>query len=86
MLGVIFSGAMNGRSRAYDDTTDGKVTWEFNAAANDMKTVPGRIVRGSVMNGAGPTIAAEWSTSAPAIKVRSGTPVSVLMAFSVDGQ
>ncbi len=55
MPGAVFAGAMNGRFRAYD-TASGKVIWQFDTAANDIKTVSGPVVRGGVMDGAGPTI------------------------------
>jgi polyvinyl alcohol dehydrogenase (cytochrome) len=81
----IFAGAMNGRFRAYD-TTDGKVIWQFNTASTDVKTASGRLARGGVMDGAGPTIADGMVYVSSGYQGRSGTPGSVLMAFSVDGR
>jgi polyvinyl alcohol dehydrogenase (cytochrome) len=85
MPGVVFAGAMNGHFRAYD-ATNGKIIWEFDTAASDIKTVSGHLARGGVLDGAGPTIADGMVYVSTGYQGRSGTPESVLMAFSVDGK
>lgn len=82
--GVVFAGAMNGRFRAYDAKT-GKVIWEYDTG-QEVATVSGRRARGSVMDGAGPTIADGTVYVSTGYQARSGTPGQVLMAFSVDGK
>jgi polyvinyl alcohol dehydrogenase (cytochrome) len=83
--GAIFAGAMNGRFRAYSTKT-GKVLWEYDTGGAEVTTVSGRPARGSVMDGAGPTIARGMVYVTSGYQGRSGTPGQVLMAFSLDGK
>ncbi len=84
MPGVVFGGSMDGRFRAFDTAT-GQTLWEFNTAAVPVKTVSGREAIGGVLDGAGPTIAGGMVYVNSGYQGRSGTPGTVLMAFSVDG-
>ena len=52
--GVVFSGTMDGRLRAYA-AQDGKVLWEFDTA-RDFPTVNGVKANGGSMSNAGPTV------------------------------
>lgn len=83
--GGVFAGAMNGRFRAYDPKS-GKVVWEYDTGGAEVPTVSGRPGRGSVMDGAGPTIANGMVYVSSGYQGRSGTPGQLLMAFSVDGK
>jgi len=83
--GVVFAGAMNGRFRAYE-TKAGKVIWEYDTGAEAVSTTSGRLARGSVLDGAGPTVADGVVYLSTGYQARSGTPGQVLMAFSVDGK
>jgi polyvinyl alcohol dehydrogenase (cytochrome) len=83
--GAVFAGAMNGRFRAYSAKT-GKVIWEYDTGGSEVTTVSGRPARGSVMDGAGPTIANGMVYVTSGYQGRSGTPGQVLMAFSIDGK
>ena len=85
MPGVVFGGSMDGRFRAFDTST-GRILWEFNTAAAQVKTVSGREAIGGVLDGAGPTIAGGMVYVNSGYQGRSGTPGTVLMAFSVDGR
>ncbi|MBB6093471.1 polyvinyl alcohol dehydrogenase (cytochrome) [Povalibacter uvarum] len=91
--GAVFAGSMDGHFRAFA-TSDGKVLWDFNTAAESYTTVAGKPADGGVMDGAGPTIAggmvyvhsgyAGRSTqNASDLRGREG---NVLIAFSVDGK
>ncbi len=85
MPGVVFGGSMDGRLRAFETAT-GRVLWEFDTASQPVPTLSGQSAIGGVLDGAGPTIAGGMVYVNSGYQGRSGTPGSVLMAFSVDGR
>jgi polyvinyl alcohol dehydrogenase (cytochrome) len=82
--GVVFSGAVDGRLRAYS-TADGKVIWEFDTA-QEFTGVNGITGKGGAMDGPGPTVAGGMLYVASGYGVWGGLPGNVLLAFSVDGK
>lgn len=80
--GVVFSGGIDGRLRAYS-TTDGKVLWEFDTAQEftNVNQVTGR---GGAIDGGG--IAVAGGMLFVGSGYWSGLPGNVLLAFSVDGK
>jgi polyvinyl alcohol dehydrogenase (cytochrome) len=79
--GVVFSGAMDGRIRAYDSGT-GAVLWEFDTG-HEFPAVNGALARGGAIDYGAQTIAYGM------LFVQSGSmrqPGNALLAFSVDGQ
>jgi len=85
MPGLVFAGSMDGRFRAFDAAT-GKVVWETNTADPEVATVSGRMAKGGVLDGAGPTIAGGIVYVNSGYQGRSGAPGNVLLAYSVDGK
>jgi polyvinyl alcohol dehydrogenase (cytochrome) len=85
MPGVVFAGSMDGRLRAFD-AADGHILWTFDTGGQPVPTVDGKTGQGGVLDGAGPTIAGGMVYVNSGYQGRSGTPGSVLMAFSVDGR
>lgn len=91
--GVVFAASMDGHFRAYS-ARDGKVIWEFNTAAKQLKTVAGKKAYGGVMDGAGPTIvngivyvhSGYAGRSTERANDLSGREGNLLIAFSVDGK
>ena len=87
--GVVFTGAQDGRLRAYS-TADGKVLWEFDAIAQTYDTVNGvKGQRGGSFDGPGPIVAGDTMYVMSGFAGASGVvnnPLNVLLAFSVDGQ
>lgn len=82
--GVVFSGGVDGRLRAYS-TTDGKVIWEFDTA-QEFESVNGAKGKGGAMDGPGPTISGGMLFVGSGYGVWGGQPGNVLLAFSVDGK
>ncbi len=82
--GVVFSGAVDGRLRAYS-TADGKVIWEFDTE-QEFTGVNGTKGKGGAMDGAGPTISGGMLFVGSGYGVWGGLPGNVLLAFSVDGK
>jgi polyvinyl alcohol dehydrogenase (cytochrome) len=82
--GVVFSGSVDGRLRAYS-TTDGRVLWEFDTA-QEFAGVNGVKGRGGAMDGAGPTISGGLLFVGSGYGIWGGLPGNVLLAFSVDGK
>jgi polyvinyl alcohol dehydrogenase (cytochrome) len=82
--GVVFSGAVDGRLRAYS-AADGKVIWEFDTA-QEYTGVNGVKGNGGAMDGPGPTISNGMLFVGSGYGVWGGLPGNVLLAFSVDGK
>ncbi|HEY6347315.1 MAG TPA: PQQ-binding-like beta-propeller repeat protein [Bryobacteraceae bacterium] len=82
--GVVFSGSVDGRLRAYS-TTDGKIVWEFDTI-RPYETVNGVSARGGSLDGAGPAVAAGMLFVNSGYPTAGGMPGNVLLAFSVDGR
>ena len=82
--GVVFSGAVDGRLRAYS-TGNGNVIWEFDTA-QEFTGVNGVKGKGGAMDGAGPTISNGMLFVGSGYGVWGGLPGNVLLAFSVDGK
>lgn len=87
--GVVFSGTMDGRLRAYQ-MTDGKVIWEYDTTAQRYDTVNGvKGQPGGSIDSTGAVIAGGmvYTMSGYDGSVRTGgNDVNVLLAFSVDGK
>ena len=84
MPGVVFSGSLDGRLRAYDSAS-GKVLWEFNTgvafdAENKIET------KGGSLDGGGPTIADGIVYVLSGYGRLGGHGGNALIAFSVDGK
>jgi polyvinyl alcohol dehydrogenase (cytochrome) len=82
--GVVFSGGVDGRLRAYS-TSDGKVIWEFDTA-QEFTAVNGVKGKGGAMDGSGPTISGGMLFVGSGYGIWGGLPGNVLLAFSVDGK
>jgi polyvinyl alcohol dehydrogenase (cytochrome) len=82
--GVVFSGAVDGRLRAYS-ASDGKVLWEFDTE-QEFTGVNGIKGKGGAMDGPGPTISNGMLFVGSGYGVWGGQPGNVLLAFSVDGK
>lgn len=80
--GVVFSGGVDGRLRAYS-TKDGKVIWEFDTA-REFACVNGAKGNGGAMDGGGPAISGGMLFVGSGYW--SGQPGNVLLAFSIDGR
>jgi polyvinyl alcohol dehydrogenase (cytochrome) len=83
--GVVFSGTMDGRLRAYA-TEDGKILWDFDTAQKAWETVNGTPARGGVIDGGAPTVANGILYVNSGYGRMPGQPGNVLLAFSVDGK
>jgi polyvinyl alcohol dehydrogenase (cytochrome) len=82
--GVVFSGSMDGRLRAYSSES-GRVLWDFDTV-RDFKTVNGARASGGSLNGPGPVIVGGMlfvNSGYARMGVMTG---NVLLAFSVDGK
>lgn len=77
--GVVFSGAIDGRLRAYD-ASDGRVLWEIDTA-RDFETVNGVSASGGSIDGPGPTVAGGMVFTGSGYGRWRGRPGNVLLAF-----
>ncbi len=82
--GVVFSGGVDGRLRAYS-TRDGTVLWDFDTA-REFAVVNGGSAKGGSMDGAGPAIAGGMLFVGSGYGIWGGLPGNVLLAFSLDGK
>jgi polyvinyl alcohol dehydrogenase (cytochrome) len=82
--GVVFSGSVDGRLRAYD-TKDGSVIWDFDTAI-PRETVNGGLTSGGALDGGGPTIANGVLYTNSGYGRIVGQPGNLLLAFTVDGK
>jgi polyvinyl alcohol dehydrogenase (cytochrome) len=82
--GVVFSGGVDGRLRAYS-TADGAVVWDFDTA-QEFIAVSGAKANGGAMDGSGPTVSGGMLFVSSGYGVWGGLPGNVLLAFSVDGK
>jgi polyvinyl alcohol dehydrogenase (cytochrome) len=79
--GVVFSGTMDGRLRAYG-TQDGKTLWEYDTA-REFQTVNGVKANGGSMSNAGPTLVDGMLFANSGYSHHGGIiPGNVLLAFS----
>ena len=83
--GVVFSGAIDGRLRAYS-TKDGRIIWDFDTAARTYETVNGVKATGGSLDVGGPTIAGGMLYVNSGYGVFFGRPGNVLLAFAVEGE
>jgi polyvinyl alcohol dehydrogenase (cytochrome) len=81
--GVVFSGTMDGRLRAFS-AEDGKTIWEYDTA-RDFDTVNGVKANGGSMSNAGPTVVDHMLFVNSGYSHHGGIiPGNVLLGFSVD--
>jgi len=79
--GVVFSGAWDGRMRAFS-TTDGRLLWDYNTV-QDYQTVNGVPAKGGSMGAPGPTVAGGMLFIGTGyIGVLGGMPGNALLAFA----
>jgi polyvinyl alcohol dehydrogenase (cytochrome) len=79
--GVVFSGAVDGKLRAYD-ATDGRVLWDVDTA-RDFDTVNGIAGSGGSIDGPGPTVAGGMVFTGSGYGRWRGRPGNVLLAFGL---
>jgi polyvinyl alcohol dehydrogenase (cytochrome) len=84
ILGVVFSGSVDGHLRGYS-TTDGTILWDFDSVGT-YKTVNEVPARGGSFDGPGPAIAGGMLFVNSGYARAGGMPGNVLLALSVDGQ
>lgn len=84
ILGVAFSGSVDGHMRAYS-TTNGSVLWDFDTVRT-YETVNGVPGRGGSLDGPGPAIGGGMVFINSGYHTAGGVPGNVLLAFSVDGR
>jgi polyvinyl alcohol dehydrogenase (cytochrome) len=84
MPGIVFSGSMDGRLRAYSSES-GRVLWEFDTV-REFKTVNGVRASGGSLNGPGPVIVGGMLFVNSGYARMGVLPGNVLLAFSVDGK
>lgn len=82
MPGAVFSGAVDGRLRAYASET-GKILWEFDTNKS-FDTVNGVMGLGGSLDGPGPVIAEGMVLVTSGYLRGGGDPGNVLLVFSVD--
>jgi polyvinyl alcohol dehydrogenase (cytochrome) len=81
--GVVFSGSVDGRLRAYS-TRDGKILWEYDTV-REYTTVNGVEAKGGSINNGGPAVAGGMLFTNSGYSHHSGIiPGNVLLAFSVE--
>ncbi len=85
MPGVVFSGASDGHLRAYA-TTDGKVVWDFDTAAQPYDAVNGKQAKGGTIDGGGAVIANGMLYVNSGYGRILGMAGNALLAYSVDGK
>lgn len=84
ILGVIFSGSVDGHFRAYSSAT-GETLWDFDTA-REYDTVNGPKAHGGAIDAGGPAIAGGIVYVYSGYSQWGGIPGNVLLAFSVDGK
>ncbi|HEX6570846.1 MAG TPA: PQQ-binding-like beta-propeller repeat protein [Steroidobacteraceae bacterium] len=84
MPGVVFAGHMDGRLRAYDDSS-GKVLWEYQTR-QEVPTVSGEKARGGSMGGGGPVVQDGMLLVNSGYNIYFHLPGNVLLAFTVEGK
>ncbi len=82
--GVVFSGAVNGRLRAYS-AANGKIIWDFDTN-RPFKTVNDVPANGGSIDGPGPVIAEGSVYTNSGYERDGGEAGNVLLAFSIDGK
>lgn len=82
--GVVFSGTVDGRLRAYS-TGDATIIWDYDTAV-PIATVNGGHTRGGALDGGGPTIANGILYTNSGYGRIVGQPGNLLLAFTVDGK
>ena len=80
--GVVLSGGVSGRLRAYA-TDDGRLLWEVDTARDDYATVNGVAGRGGAMDGPGPTAAGGMLYVTSGYGQWGGKPGNVVLAFGL---
>jgi polyvinyl alcohol dehydrogenase (cytochrome) len=81
--GVVFSGSVDGRMRAYS-TTDGKILWEYDTV-REFDAVNGVEAKGGSINNGGPAVAGRMMFTNSGYSHHSGIiPGNVLLAFSAE--
>jgi polyvinyl alcohol dehydrogenase (cytochrome) len=83
--GIVFSGASDGHLRAYA-TSDGKIVWDFDTAAQPYEGVNGKQAKGGTIDAGGATIANGILYINSGYGRIIGMPGNALLAFSVDGK
>lgn len=82
--GVVFSGSVDGRLRAYS-TQDGKILWDYDTAI-EYKAVNGVKAKGGSIDSAGPAVVGGMLFANSGYARMGGAAGNVLLAFSVDGK
>jgi polyvinyl alcohol dehydrogenase (cytochrome) len=83
MPGVVFAGSDDGHVRAYS-STDGRILWDFDTAAQPYDAVNGAVATGGTIRGAAQILAnGILYVNSGYIHPRAG---NALIAFSVDGK
>ncbi len=83
--GAIFSGTSDGHLRAYA-TSDGKIIWDFDTAAQPYNAVNGKQAKGGTIDAGGAVIANGMVYVNSGYGRILGMPGNALLAFSVDGK
>ena len=83
--GIVFAGSLDGILRAYATGT-GEVVWQTHTADAPMRALNGKMVRGGILDAAGPTSAGGTLYVHSGYAGRDGEEGSVLLAYSVDGK
>jgi polyvinyl alcohol dehydrogenase (cytochrome) len=87
--GLVFAGAQDGHLRAFL-AKGGAIVWDFDTAGQTYKTTNGVAEqKGGSIDGVGPVIAGDSMYAMSGFSGASGVgslPVSVLLAFSIDGK
>ena len=83
--GVVFSGTTDGHLRAYA-TSDGKILWDFDTAAQPYDAVNGKQAKGGTIDAGGATIANGVLYINSGYGRIFGMGGNALLAFSVDGK
>ncbi len=82
--GVVFSGSVDGRLRAYS-TQDGKILWDYDTAI-EYKAVNGVRAKGGSIDSAGPAVVGGMLFANSGYARMGAAAGNVLLAFSVDGK
>ena len=80
IAGVVFSGGVDGRLRAYS-TTDGSVLWDFDTA-REFQTVNGIKAKGGTIDGPGAVVSNGMVFFNSGYSRFGGMPGNVLLAFA----